>query len=170
MRGPSKITFVTCLLAAPAIFGGLSALLFLAGEYGSRFAFVGNGLLLLAMPAYLTVFVWLAWRAAKRGERDVRPYVMAGLGANAASLVIFPVLVYLAEFGGGDLSGMLAESWQESQSVAGATDDPVADEISLPFAAMMSGVAAFFVGLFTLPVLGALFGALAKRLRLVVEV
>ena len=88
---------------------------------------------------------------------------MAGLAANAASLVIFPVIIFLAEALGADLSGQLAESFQEAQ--AASTGEQEA--LSLPVAALFSGFAAFFVGLFVLPVLGVIFGWLARKLKLV---
>ena len=160
---PSRITFVTCLLAAPILFAIVPALFTMAGPYAARFGYVGNLSLFVSLPAWLTVFAWLAWRAAKRGETELRPYVMAGLAANAASLVIFPVIIFLAEALGADLSGQLAESFQEAQ--AASTDEQEA--LSLPVAALFSGFAAFFVGLFVLPVLGVIFGWLARKLKLV---
>lgn len=163
MTRPSRITFVTCLLAAPVLFAIILALFTLGGEYLARFGYVGNLALVAGLPAWLTVFAWLAWRAAKRGETEIRPYVMAGLAANAASLLIFPVLILLAEALGADLSGQLAESFQQAQ----AASDAPQEELSLPAAALFTGFASFFVGLFVLPVLGAIFGALAKRLKLV---
>jgi hypothetical protein len=160
---PSRITFVTCLLAAPILFAIVPALFTMAGPYAARFGYVGNLSLFVSLPAWLTVFAWLAWRAAKRGETELRPYVMAGLAANAASLVIFPVIIFLAEALGADLSGQLAESFQEAQ--AASTGEQEA--LSLPVAALFSGFAAFFVGLFVLPVLGVIFGWLARKLKLV---
>ncbi len=160
---PSRITFVTCLLAAPILFAIMPALFTMAGPYAARFGYVGNLSLFVSLPAWLTVFVWLAWRAAKRGETELRPYVMAGLAANAASLVIFPVIIFLAEALGADLSGQLAESFQEAQ----ATSNGEQEALSLPVAALFSGFAAFFVGLFVLPVLGVIFGWLARKLKLV---
>ncbi len=160
---PSRITFVTCLLAAPILFAIMPALFTMAGPYAARFGYVGNLSLFVSLPAWLTVFAWLAWRAAKRGETELRPYVMAGLAANAASLVIFPVIIFVAEGLGADLSGQLAESFREAQA---STEDPQ-DELSLPVAALFSGFAAFFVGLFVLPVLGVMFGWLARTLNLV---
>ena len=160
---PSRITFVTCLLAAPILFAIVPALFTMAGPYAARFGYVGNLSLFVSLPAWLTVFAWLAWRAAKRGETELRPYVMAGLAANAASLVIFPVIIFLAEALGADLSGQLAESFQEAQ----ATSTGEQEALSLPVAALFSGFAAFFVGLFVLPVLGVIFGWLARKLKLV---
>jgi len=163
MKLPSRITFITCLLAAPIIFSIVPALFTMGGAYLSRFGYVGNLSLFVSLPAWLTVFAWLAWRAAKRGETDIRPYVMAGLTANAASLVVFPALIFIAEGLGADLSGQLAESFTEAQ----AASDTEQDQLSLPVAALFSGFAAFFVGLFVLPVLGVLFGWLARTLKLV---
>jgi len=163
MKSPSKMTFVTCLLGAPALFAIVPALFLLGGEYLSRFGYVGNLALFVSLPAWLTVFAWLAWRAAKRGETELRPYVMAGLIANAASLVIFPLIIFAAEGLGADLSGMLAQSFDEAQ----ATNEGEGEELSLTVAALFSGFAAFFVGLFVLPVLGSIFGALARKLSLV---
>lgn len=163
MNLPSRITFVTCLLAAPIIFAIVPALFTMAGPYAARFGYVGNLSLFVSLPAWLTVFAWMAWRAAKRGETELRPYVMAGLAANAASLVIFPVLIFVAEGLGADLSGKLAESFQAAQ----AASEERQDEFSLPVAALFSGFAAFFVGLFVMPVLAVTFGALARTLKLV---
>lgn len=160
---PSRITFVTCLLAAPILFAIVPALFTMAGPYAARFGYVGNLSLFVSLPAWLTVFAWLAWRAAKRGETELRPYVMAGLAANAASLVIFPLVIFAAEGLGADLSGQLAESFQEAQS----SSEGGQDELSLPVAALFSGFAAFFVGLFVLPVLGVMFGWMARTLKLV---
>lgn len=163
MKTPSRMTFITCLLAAPALFAIVPALFMLGGAYLARFGAVGNLSLLVSLPTWLTVFAWLAWRAAKRGETEIRPYVMAGLIANAASLVLFPALVFLAEGLGANLSGMLADSFQEAQ----AASDIEQERVSLTTAALFSGFAAFFVGLFVVPVLGSIFGALAKKLKLV---
>jgi len=163
MSSPSRITFVTCLLAAPIIFSIVPALFTLAGPYAARFGYVGNLSLFVSLPAWLTVFAWFAWRAAKRSDVELRSYVMAGLAANAASLVIFPVIIFVAEGMGADLSGKLAESFQDAQ----ATSDVAQDEFSLPVAALFSGFAAFFVGLFVMPVLAVTFGWLARTLRLV---
>ncbi len=163
MKKPSVMTFVTCLLAAPIIFAIVPALFTMAGPYAARFGYVGNLSLFVSLPAWLTVFAWLTWRAAKRGETELRPYVMAGLAANAASLVIFPALILIAEGLGADLTGQLAQSFQEAQ----AASDAEQDEFSLPIAALFSGFAAFFVGLFVLPVLAVLFGWLARTLGLV---
>lgn len=162
MTSPSRITFVTCLLAAPIIFSIVPALFTMAGPYAARFGYVGNLSLFVSLPAWLTVFAWLAWRVAKRREPELRPYVMAGLAANAASLAIFPALILLAEGLGADLSEQLAQSFQEAQ----AASDVEQDEFSLPIAALFSGFAAFFVGLFVLPVLAVLFGWLARTLKL----
>lgn len=163
MTKPSRITFVTCLLAAPIIFSILPALFTMAGPYASRFGYVGNLSLFVSLPAWLTVFAWLAWRAAKRGDTELRPYVMAGLIANAASLVIFPLIIFAAEGLGADLSGQLAESFETAQ----ATKEAQQSELSLPSAALFSGFAAFFVGLFVMPVLAVLFGWLARTLKMV---
>lgn len=163
MNTPSRITFVTCLLAAPILFSIVPALFTMAGPYAARFGYVGNLSLFVSLPGWLLVFSWLAWRAAKRGETDIRPYVMAGLAANVASLLIFPVVIYLAEGLGADLSGKLAESFQQAQ----AKTDVEQDEFSLPVAAVFSGFAAFFVGLFVMPVLAVLFGWLARTLKMV---
>jgi hypothetical protein len=163
MKSPSRMTFITCLLGAPALFAIVPALFMLGGEYLSRFGYVGNLALFVSLPTWLTVFAWLAWRAAKRGETELRPYVMAGLVANAASLVIFPLLIFAAEALGANLSGMLAESFQEAQ----AGSDAEQEQLSLTTAALFAGFAAFFVGLFVVPVLGSIFGALARKLKLV---
>lgn len=163
MTTPSRMTFITCLLGAPALFAIVPALFLLGGEYLSRFGYVGNLALFVSLPAWVTVFAWLAWRAAKRGETELRPYVMAGLVANAASLVMFPVLIFAAEGLGAGLSDMLAGSFEEAQ----AANDGEGEELSLTTAALFSGFAAFFVGLFVLPVLGSIFGALARKLSLV---
>lgn len=163
MSTPSRITFVTCLLAAPIVFAIVPALFTMAGPYAARFGYVGNLSLFVSLPAWLTVFAWLAWRAAKRGETELRPYVMAGLAANAASLVIFPLIIFAAEGLGADLSGQLTESFQQAQ----ASSETEQDELSLPVAALFSGFAAFFVGLFVLPVLAVVFGSLGRTLGLV---
>ena len=163
MTAPSRITFATCLLAAPILFSIIPALFTLAGPYAARFGYVGNLSLFVSLPAWLTVFAWLAWKAAKRGETELRPYVMAGLAANAASLVIFPLLIFIAEGLGADLSGELAASFQRAEA---ASDTPQ-EQLSLAVAALFSGFAAFFVGLFVLPVLGMLFGWLARMLKMV---
>ena len=163
MNTPSRITFVTCLLAAPIIFSIVPALFTLAGPYAARFGYVGNLSLFVSLPAWLVVFAWLAWRVAKRGDVDLRPYVFAGLAANAASLVIFPILILVAEGLGADLSGKLAESFQDAQ----ASNEVEQTELSLISAALFSGFAAFFVGLFVMPVLAVLFGWLARTLKLV---
>lgn len=163
MTRPSKLTFVTCLLAAPALFAIIPALFTMGGEYLARFGYVGNLSLFVSLPAYLIVFGWLAWRAAKRGAGEMRPYVMAGLVANASSLLIFPVMIVLVDaLGGGLLSDMLDDALQEATQAGGETPE------AIPFygAALFAGFAAFFVGLFTLPILTAIFGGLARRLKL----
>jgi len=160
---PSRITFVTCLLAAPIVFSIIPALFTMAGPYAARFGYVGNLSLFVSLPAWLTVFAWLAWRVAKRGDKSLRPYVMAGLAANAASLVIFPAVIFIAEALGADLSGKLTESFQDAQ----AANDAQQTELSLLSAGVFSGFAAFFVGLFVMPILAVLFGGLAKTLHLV---
>lgn len=156
---PSRITFVTCLLAAPAVFGLLTGLFVLGGEYLARFGFVGRLGLLLCLPAWLTVFAWLAWRAAKRGETGVRPYVFASIGANMASLSAYPLIILASEALGGGLADTLHEAMQGAE----AGDE----ELSLTAAALFAGVIVFFIGLFFMPLLGALFGWLAGRLGLV---
>ncbi len=163
MTRPSRITFVTCLLAAPIIFATVPALFIMAGPYAARFGYVGNLSLLVSLPAWLSVFAWLSWRVAKRGETELRPYVMAGLIANAASLALFPAMILIAEGLGADLSGELSRSYTKAQ----AASDVEQDEFSLPVAALFSGFAAFFVGLFVMPVLAVLFGWLANTLKLV---
>jgi len=163
MTTPSRITFVTCLLAAPIIFSIIPALFTMAGPYAARFGYVGNLSLFVSLPAWLIIFSWLAWRVAKRGETELRTYVMAGLVANAASLVIFPIIIFIAEGLGADLSGKLAESFQEAQTA----NDAQQTELSLISAALFAGFAAFFVGLFVMPVLAVLFGWLARMLKLV---
>lgn len=166
MREPSRITFAICLFAAPILFSIVPALFTMAGPYAARFGYVGNLSLFVSLPSWFIVFTWLGWRAAKRGESEIRPYVMAALAANAASLLILPLVIFVAEGLGADLSGKLAESYQEAQ----AASDVEQDAFSLPVAALFSGFAAFFVGLFVLPVLGALFGWIARKLSLVADV
>lgn len=156
---PSRMTFVTCLLGAPVIFGLFTGLFELGGEYLARFAFVGRVGLLLCLPAWLTIYAWLAWRAAKRGETGVRPYVFASLGANVGSLVAYPLMIFVGEAMGGELSAKLHASVEATSEAAG--------ELSLTSAALLAGVIVFFLGLFFLPVMAAIFGWLAGMLGLV---
>lgn len=159
---PSRLTFVTCLLAAPVIFAAVTGLFDLGGEYLKRFAFVGRAGLLLSLPAWLTAFAWLAWRTAKRGETGIRPYVFASLGANAASLAIYPLMIFITEA----LGGGLAEQWRDAV-VAMSEGGDMADAISFSTATLLSGCIVFFIGLFFMPMLGALFGWVAGLLGLV---
>ena len=163
MSTPSRITFVTCLLGAPTVFGILIIPFFLGGDYLARFGQAGALGLIFSIPTWLTAFPYLSWNAAKQKKTQINSYVFASLGANAASLVIIPILIFLAEWLGADLSGKLAESLKEARE----TNNIKPTEFSLPAASAIAGFAAFFVGLFVLPILGALFGWLAKMLKLV---
>lgn len=157
---PNRLTFFTCLLAAPVIFGLITGLFGLGGEYLARFAFVGRVGLLLCIPAWLTVFAWLAWRAAKRGETGMRPYVFASLGANVASLIAYPLMIFLGEAMGGEMAAKLHAAME-------ANAETGTEALSLTTAALFAGGIVFFLGLFFMPMLGALFGWLGGMLGLV---
>lgn len=151
---PNRLTFATCLFAAPLIFGAAVWALGSGGEYLRRFAQVGAMGLLISLPVWFTVFAWLAWRAAKRGETETRHFVFASLGANIASLVLYPAVV--------GLTVMTGHYERAIEAVPDATELPP-EPLT---AALFAGGAAFFMGLFFLPVLAALFGWVGGMLGL----
>ena len=107
--------------------------------------------------------VWLLVRTLRMPSLAGRSLPTAAflLGAGLlshyeAGLVVFPALIFIAEGLGADLSGQLEESFTEAQ----AASDTEQDRLSLPVAALFSGFAAFFVGLFVLssPIFVPVFG------------
>ena len=151
---PSRLTFATCLFAAPLLFGAAIWLLGSGGDYLRRFAQVGALGMIISLPVWFSVFAWLAWRAVKRGETETRHFVFASLGANIASLLIYPAVIGLAVVTG--------EYRRAVDSVPEGTELPP-EPVQ---AALFAAGAAFVMGLFFLPVLAALFGWIAGLLRM----
>ena len=156
MKRPSKITFATCLFAAPLIFGAVLWLFGLGGEYLARFGQAGALALIVTLPAWFTAFAILAWRSAKAGKATTRDFVFLSLGANVASLVIYPVIVGLAS-----LTGTYQRAIQSAASLATDESGPPPEPLE---AAFFAGGVVFFLGLFFMPMLAGLFALVARKL------
>ena len=159
----NALAFGVALFGAPAAFGGIVWLMFQGSDYLGRFAAVGGAGLLLSLPVWFTVFAWLAWRSARRGHTEVKHFVFASLGANIASLVVWPALIGLMV-----LTGLYGEAVTlDLSTLAQGLPEGVDEEPPTPGEAMVGAAAvAFFMGLFFLPCLGALFGAIGRPLGL----
>lgn len=157
-RRPNLIAFCAAFLIAPVIVGAVISLFGLGGEYGARFARVGFLGLFIMLPGYLLVFSVLAWSAAKKGAEGIKPYVFAGLWANAAHLLLYPAMILFAVLSGAyDRGVAIVQAQQDTATIAAPS----------PFAAaLFAGFAVFFLGLFFMPPIAAVFGWIAKRIRL----
>lgn len=122
------------------------------GEYALRFAQVGAAGLVIVLVPWFTVFAWLAWRAVKRGG-GMGDFVRASLYADCSFLLLIPAAIAILVF-----SGQYADFVAESGAMAADAPSPAG-------AAFLGALAAFFWGLFVLPILAGLFGSIYERVR-----
>lgn len=150
--GPSRLSFLIALFAAPALFGIAVWAFGLMGDYASRFSLAGAFGLVTVLPAWFTAFAWLAWRDTKIGQTDMWPRVKAALSANFVSLVIFPALILLMSASGD------YEALMKSGTLDASTEEPLTPRGAAIAAALM----AFALGLVFLPVLAWIFERVSR--------
>lgn len=152
--------FALAFVLTPALWALLTYAMISGGTYLARFGQVAGMGLFFSLPAWALAFSWLAWKAAAR-ERGGRGFVMASLGANLITFPLWFIGVMAAPTFGLDLEAVITET----QARILAENPSAGPPPSVGAMAALVGAVAFFMGLFFLPMLAAIFAPVGRLLK-----